>query len=208
MADMKFAAMGAGALLAASAMASHGRVVLTRGTVIPVTLSQNLSSDHSMPGDTFTCTVRSNYLGLPAGTRVRGVVDRAKPKTGDKPGTLSLSFTRLVMPSGKLYDIAGSPVGLDDKSVRTGADGRLVAKNGSGNHRLEYVGYGAGAGLALSLIGDQKHAVRNTILGAAAGLLAGALQKSDQHKTNNVLLKSGSSLGVMVGRDVDVTWKA
>ncbi len=204
---MRSGSMLVGAMvLAGPAIASHARVSLSRGTVIPVTLSQNLSSDHSLPGDTFTCNVRTNYLGLPSGTRVRGLVSKATPKSGNQPGTLSLQFTKLVLPSGRSYDIDGSPMGLDSKSVKTGGNGRLVAKNGSGNQRLTYVGYGAGAGLALSLLGNGHRKLENTVIGAGLGYLAGSLLKNDKKKTNNVLLKSGSSLGVMVGRSVNVTW--
>ena len=173
-------------------------VVFESGSVIPVRLDQNLSSDHSRSGDTFWVTVRSGYMGLPIGTRVQGVVRRAIVKTKDKPGVLLLEFNRIVLPNGRRTTIDGTPVGLDSKSVSTGKNGRLVAQSGVKNKRLTYVGYGAGAGALVALLGGSNRVVETTAIGAALGYLAGALEKGGQKQKNNVLLAKGTSLGVLL----------
>jgi hypothetical protein len=192
-------------LLAATAFAAPRKTVaLKTGTVLPVTLDRDLSSDHSRKGDTFTATVRSGYLGLPEGTQLKGIVRNAIVKTGDKPGVLVLEFTRIMPPDANSTAIDGSPVSLDSKSTTTGRDGRIVAKPGVKNKRLTYVGYGAGAGLLLSLLDGGKNTVRNTVLGAAAGYVIGALDKGGQKQPNNVQLKSGLAMGVLLHAPVAV----
>lgn len=182
----------------ASASATPLSIVMNAGTVIPVTLDQALSSDHSMKGDTFTATIRSRYLGMPEGTRVEGIVRAAVVKTNDRPGALVLDFVRVVTPNGSRTTIDGSPVGLDSKSVTTNRDGRLVAKSGTKNKRLTYVGYGAGAGALVSLLGGGKNFLQNTVIGGGLGYLVGALEKGGSKQTNNVTLKEGSTLGVVL----------
>lgn len=189
-------AMGLLGIGSASALAS--RVVLDAGTVVPITLDQNLSSDHSVKGDTFTATVKRGYMGLPDGTRIEGVVRNAVAKRGDKPGVLVLDFTRIVATGGRGEAIDGTPVGLDSKSVTTGKNGRIVAKAGTQSKRLTYVGYGAGAGALIALLGGGKGIIQDTAIGAGLGYLAGALEKGGQKNPNNVLLKKGSSMGVLL----------
>src|SRR5688500_4391589 len=77
-------ALVGGLLLAGNALALPAKVVLKTGTVVPVTLDKELSSDHARKGDTFTATVRSGYMGLPEGTQVSGVVRTAAPKAKGK----------------------------------------------------------------------------------------------------------------------------
>jgi hypothetical protein len=190
----------------ASAFAPPVRVTLGVGSVIPVTLDQNLSSDHSMKGDTFTATVKSGYAGLPNGTRVEGIVRNAVLKTKTKPGVLVLEFTRIISPNQAGTAIDGSPVGLDSKSVSTGSNGRLTARNGVKNKRLTYVGYGAGAGALYSLLGGGKRIVQDTVIGAALGYLGGSLEKGGQNKVNNVLLKSGNAMGVLLHKSAIVRY--
>jgi hypothetical protein len=174
------------------------RVALRAGTVLPVRLDSNLSSDNSMRGDTFTATVRSGYYGLPEGTKVDGVVRRVSPRTSNKAGFLVLGFTAIVLPNGRRTIIDGSPVNLDSKSVTTSANGRMVAKSGAKNQRLTYVGYGAGAGALVSVIDGGRNFLKDTAIGAGLGYLGGALEKGRSTQKNNVLLKGGTSLGVLL----------
>lgn len=174
-------------------------IKLNSGTVIPVKLDSELSSAQSYKGDTFTATVqdssKSNYYGLPSGTQVEGVVRSVKPKDGKHPGMLDLSFTRLVLPDGHSYHLNGSLISLDGKHVTKDKNGRITAVKGHRTDRLTYVGYGAGAGLLVSLLTDKKNVLRDTGIGAGLGYLFGALEK-DRSKVNDVTLKEGTSLGV------------
>src|SRR5262249_38253309 len=133
------------------------------------------------------------------GTKIEGVVTTAKVQHDKDPGVLELSFRRLRLPNGRSYPITGSLIGLDNKSVNKTSDGRLIAKPGHQTDRLTYVGYGAGAGLLISLFTHKT--LENTLLGAGLGYLFGSLQKSNP---SNVNLKSGTELGVRLDRSVTV----
>jgi len=179
---------------------------LDQGTVIPVKLEDKLSSDNSQPGDPFTATVKADsngtYLGLPAGTRIEGIVKDARPQMDRDPGVLDLSFRRVRTPDGRSYPIQGSLIGLDSKSVERTNDGRLVAKPGHKNDRLTYVGYGAGAGLIVGLL--TKKPLEDTAIGAGLGYLFGALDKSNNNP-KNVVLKPGTEMGVRVDSRMTVS---
>jgi hypothetical protein len=70
----KLTALSLGLLVAGSVLAAPPKAVtLKKGTMVPVTLDQALTADHSRRGDTFTVTVRSGYLGLAEGTQLKGI---------------------------------------------------------------------------------------------------------------------------------------
>ena len=186
-----------GAALWPAGAARHARrYVLDPGTVLLVRLNNTLSSKDSHSGDVFTAMVTDqDAYSLPAGTKVEGVVRSARPKHGKQPGALDLAFDRLVLPGGKAYDINGSVIGLDGKSVKSTANGRLVATPAHRNDRLTYVGIGAGAGLLVSVLTHRKSTFTDTLLGGGLGYLYGALQKGHSN-TRDVTLKSGTKVGV------------
>lgn len=198
-------AVGVTALSPVLAYGHARRVILDAGTVIPVKLNEKISSDSAQKGDTFTATVPNKgsdsmaYLALPPGTRIDGHVREARAKEGKNPGMLDLAFDRAITPDGHEYSINGSLIGLDNKSVQPDSNGHLVAKKAHRTDRLTYVGYGAGAGLVLGVLGDRKNIVRDTALGAALGYLGGALEK---HKSDvrDVTLKEGTKIGVRLDR--------
>src|SRR5689334_4721671 len=83
---------------AQSGQSSNDRVSLSQGTIIPVILKSELSSDGSVQGDTFTASVdgsKQAYNNILQGATVEGVVNEATPQSGNDPGTLSLAFTSL-----------------------------------------------------------------------------------------------------------------
>lgn len=179
---------------------------LDAGSVIPVRLKDTISSNDSQKGDRFTATIRTDdtsesYLGLPAGTKVDGVVRAARPKRDKDPGVLDIAFDRLILPDGRSYAIDGSLIGLDNKSIERKSDGRMVAKPGHKNDRLTYVGYGAGAGLIVGLL--TKHALEDTLIGGGLGYLFGSLQKGHSD-ARDVVLKPGTEMGVRLDRRVNV----
>lgn len=180
---------------------------LDAGTVIPVKLQRELSSKNNGEGDKFTTVVKADadgYSGLPEGTIVEGVIRAARQKEGKEAGYLDLAFKRIVLPSGRSYDIDGSVIGLDSKSVDKKPDGRLVAKQGKKNNRLVYAGYGAGAGALVGLLGGGKLKLENILIGGALGYLAGSLEKG-KSETRDITLKQGTEIGVRLERSVTVS---
>ena len=176
---------------------------LDAGTVIPVTLDRQLTSNGNQKGDHFTASVKADngYLGLPQGSVVEGVIMEAKPKQGNDPGVLDLAFRRIRLPNGRAYAITGSTIGLDNKSVTHNANGKIVAKSSSKNNRLTYVGYGAGAGLLASVLSGGKLHLENIGIGAGLGYLIGSLEKNRKHP-NDVNLKAGTQVGVRLDKSL------
>jgi hypothetical protein len=172
-------------------------VMLSAGTVLPVTLDQSLSSSKNAHGDRFTATLSKDSAGLLAGTKVEGFVEAARPRSGNKPGMLELKFDRLDLANGDSYPLHGSLIGLDDKSVFE-RDGRMVARRSDVN-RGAYTGVGAGAGLVVGLIGHRP--LEDTAIGALLGFGAAALQGQQVH---NVILDPGTEFGVRLNSDVSI----
>ena len=130
------------------------------------------------------------------GATISGVVRHATPRSGDTPGTLDLAFTRLHLSDGRTVTISGSPASLDTKDLTTRTDGVLVAKKTSKDNRLTYAGYGAGAGLLVSLLtGDKKIKIEDILLGGLAGYGAASVLKGPQ-QVHDVDLKPGTEIGV------------
>jgi len=176
------------------------RIVIPSGTVVPVKLDTDLSSNESREGDTFTATVVNGdeSAGLPDGTRVKGVVSEAIPSKNGKPGVLTLDVNRLVFPDGDTQRITAKVASLDSKSVTRDDSGRLVAKKSNNNEQLKWVGIGAGAGLLLSTV-TKGNTLVDTLLGAGAGYLYNQLQRKG---AGNVHLGSGTEFGVRLNHQV------
>jgi hypothetical protein len=183
------------------------RITLGVNSVIPVSLSSELSSDRSREGDKFMADIRTdgqdNYGGIPAGSRIEGHVVMAKAKEGNNPGVLQLAMDRLVFTDGTSQQIDGSLVGLDSKSVDRNDDGTLRAKPGQATAKdpLVYVGYGAGAGAVLALL-TKGNLVTDTVIGGALGYLLNVLQKNNTNP-KNVTLTAGTQFGVRLNRQID-----
>ena len=176
------------------------QVVLDPGTVIPVKLDTELSSNQAQVGDTFTATVDDSkpaYRAIMQGATVDGVVREVTPQAGDQPGTLRLAFTRLRLSDGQAYSISGGPTSMDTKNLTTRSNGVLVAKTTHKDQRLTYTGIGAGAGLLLSVLHGGKIRIEDVLIGAGLGYGAGSLLKGPQ-QVHDVDLKPGTEMGVLL----------
>ncbi len=172
------------------------------GTVIPVELDQPLSSRANREGDRFTATVKtgSDDGGLPAGTRIHGVVTEATPASGGKPGIIDVDFNRITFPGSATRAMKGSLTSLDSGTVERDASGKLIAKNRRGADRLKWVGVGAGAGAIIAVL-TKGNAITNVLLGAGLGYLYNELSNQ---KVGDVELKAGTDFGVMLDSSLRV----
>jgi len=174
------------------------------GDVIPVTLNDSISSANSHPGDTFTATVQSDQPGYRrlSGDIIKGHVTDVEHSHHKHPGRLSVQFDKLTTQDGKVFDIDGSPIGLDDNSVTTNADGTFVAKSTEKKKTLEYAGIGAGAGTVLGILGGGGLRLGTILLGAAVG--AGIGEAGHGKKVgHDVFLDSGTKIGVQLNSGFD-----
>jgi len=172
------------------------------GTVIPVTLDEEITSSTARQGDRFTATVRSgnnDYMGLPIGTKIEGRVVAAKAKEGNNPGMLELDFRRVMLPNGRVQQIDGSLIGLDDRSVEMDSNGVYTARAEKKDERIVYAGYGAGAGLLVGLL--TKKPLEGALLGGVLGFLFGEVQRNQQRPAD-VRLRRGTEFGVRLDKDL------
>ncbi|MEQ1934069.1 MAG: copper amine oxidase N-terminal domain-containing protein [Fimbriimonadaceae bacterium] len=178
-------------------------MTVVAGTVMPLSLSQKLSSKESRVGDIFKASLDTNgladYQGIPNGSILEGHIDSANAKNGNTPGVLGLSFDRIRLPDGQIVPVTGTLIGLDKDSV-IDENGRLVAKPGKVNDNLKYVGIGAGGGALIAILG-KGNLLTNTLIGGALGFLFAELQK-DPAKARDVTLESGSKFGVRLTREL------
>jgi len=192
--------------VASAAVYRNGdQVILDPGTVIPVTLNDELSSSRSEVGDTFTANVdtsRDAYNSLLSGAVVEGVVRDVTPQSGNDPGTLKVAFTRLRLLDGSSTVISGKPTSLDSKNLTVGSNGLLVAKAGAKDQSLTYAGIGAGAGALISLLGGGKLKIEDLLIGGGLGYVAGQIMKQKNQEVHNVDLKPGTPMGVLLGDTV------
>lgn len=167
------------------------------GDVIPVTLDETVTSEYAHPGDKFTATVDSSQAGYHRlrGASITGHVTDVRHSDGKRPGRLGVQFDRLTTRNGQSYTITGSLIALNDKSLKTNADGVLVAKNTEKKKTLQYAEIGAGAGTVLGILGGGGIRVGTILLGGALGAAAGQLSPGKK-QSHDVNLKAGTKLGV------------
>jgi len=149
-----------------TASASSPSGVVASGTSISVSNGAKVCSNALTVGDRVTATTNSpisatNGVSIPAGARVGLVVTTSK-SSGSQGDAAALEFdVRSLTFGGETYTVAGS-VATDAVVIeRKGGDGKKVA-----------VGAAAGAVIG-NIIGGGSRAQR-TVVGAAAGGLAGA----------------------------------
>jgi len=191
---------------AAAAQSRMAGITAQAGTVIPVTLDRTLTSNSAIEGDTFTATVQTGdngtYIGLPAGTKIEGVVKTAVAHQDSDPGVLGLDFRRIALPDGRSFAIAGSLVGLDNKSVTRSESGTLTAKSTNKADVKAYVGYGAGAGLLVAIL-TKRNPLEDALIGAGLGYVVNQLQQN-HNDPKDVVLAQGTELGVRLDQSLAI----
>lgn len=188
-----------------SQVAGVRTISVPQGAVVPVTLDTQLSSETARVGETFTASVVSEQAGdseFPVGTKVEGVVREATAKTGDNPGVLDLDFRTVVTPDGTRHAIQGGLISLDNDSVTSTQQGRIMAKNSTASDnksRNKTVIIGAGAGFLLGKL-LKKNSIVTAVLGAAGGYLYD--NKKNKDKVAEAVLPQGTKLGLRLDRTV------
>lgn len=173
------------------------------GVVVPVTLDQGLSSATTRVGEPFTATVKSVRAGdseFPPGSKVEGVIIESTPKHGSEPGVLALDFRSVTLPDGSRYSFSGDLVSLDNKSVSTNANGRLIAKNSNKSNKLKVIGIGAGAGYVIGKVLLKKNGGLSAVLGALGGYLYDA--NKNKNRSAEATVPAGTAIGVRMNNAV------
>ena len=149
-------------------LAAQARVVLPEGTVVIVRTAEPLESSTCKVGETFETivsdTVRvDNYVVIPAGSRIRGVITFAQPATRQRSGVLEVSFNRLTLPGGQAFSMSGKLTSTD------AAERRQIESDP--NARVVLVGGRGGVGAAIAGAGSENSPA-SSILAALGGMLS------------------------------------
>ena len=135
------------------------------GTLIDLTLDEELSTESSSTGDRFTATVErpitvDDYLMIEAGTKVAGLVTAVQKPDGDRPGVIKLDVVSVELPGGVV------PLEAEVQSVET-----EIEKGSSTAEDAARIGVTTAAGAILGrVIGGSTE---STVIGAAVGAAAG-----------------------------------
>ncbi len=192
------------ALLVALAVPTLAQTtVIPRYTVIPVVLDNGLNSAVSKVGDVFySHCAGTDCGGFPVGTQFKGKVTGVVRASGTTPGQIDVQFTHAILPGGTVVPISGLLSSLNSNAVVTDPQtGRLTARTTSRNDRNKFIAYGAGAGILIGVL-SRSNILKGALIGAAAGWLAGALQRGKP--AGNVDVPPGTEFGIMLTNAVTV----
>lgn len=159
-----------GVALSATALGAQGRVVLPENSVILVRTTTALESNTARVGQTFETIVSDSvgadqYIVIPAGSRIRGVVSFVQPADRQRSGVIEVNFDRLTLPGGASYP-------LDGKLTSTNATERRQI-DADPNARVVLVGGRGGVGATIAGAGSEQSPVSG-ILAALGTLLSQA----------------------------------
>jgi peptidoglycan hydrolase-like protein with peptidoglycan-binding domain len=155
------------AFVTASAASAQIRPVLPAGSVIIVRTTGPLESASARSGQTFETNVDESvgvdeYTVIPAGSRIRGVVNLARPATRQQSGVIEVVFDRLTLPDGSTLPITGKLTSTDT------TERRQITSDP--NARVVLVGGRGGIGAAIAGAGTGRSA--NNVFSALGGMLS------------------------------------
>ena len=175
-------------------------------TVIRVRMDTELNSRSARVGDRFSTTVTEPVYGggsgvdvIPVGSKVWGRVSSVRRAQRRTPGTITVGFNQVELPSGVRHTMNGSLTSLQTDDVNSDNEGTV---SGRGNRKRDavFIGGGAATGAIIGAIaGGGKGALIGGIIGAGAGLLGSKLKKGHEVK-----VKSGTEFGVILNRAVSL----
>ena len=178
--------------LAVSGVSAQTRLVLPEGSVIIVRTSTALESSTAKVGQTFEAVVSDtvrvdNYTVIPAGSRVRGVVNFAQAANRQQSGVIGVNFDRLALPDGRIYNLVGKLTSTD------AAERRQIESDP--NARVVLVGGRGGVGAAIAGAGSENSPTSG-ILAALGSLLSEA---------RDVRVPAGTPLAVQLEQGLVLT---
>jgi hypothetical protein len=178
-------------------------VVVPAGTVIPVTLTNRITTQHAKDGDgvyakiAFPITI-NNKIVIPEGSHVRGRITevRRPGRVKGKP-ELTLNFQTLVLPSGITIPIYSSLAGAGGAGERKGE--ATVQGDSSKGEDAKTVGTTTAEGALIGVVADRgKGAVIGGVGGAAVGAAAVLLTRG-----KDLVLEPGTTLEIVLDRPVE-----
>src|SRR6266849_3165605 len=178
-------------------------VVVPAGTVIPITLTNRITTQHAKDGDgiygktAFPITV-NNKIVIPEGSSLRGkITEVRRPGRVKGKGELTISFQTLVLPSGITLPIYSSLGGVGGAGEKKGE--ATVQGDSSKGEDAKTVGTTATEGALIGVIADRgKGAVIGGAAGAAAGTAAVLLSRG-----KDLVLEPGTTIEIVLDRPLE-----
>ena len=178
-------------------------LVVEEGTVIPVSLITEVSTNHAKEGDgiyaqtIFPVTVNNEIL-IPVNSYVRGrVVNAKRPGKISGKAELTINFHTIILPSGLTLPIYGSLGGIGGVAERRGEasiEGRSSKGADAGTVATKTV-TGAGVG---AIAGRGKGLGIGAGIGAAAGVAQVLLTRGE-----DLTLTRGTTIEVVLDRPLE-----
>ncbi|HEX6186096.1 MAG TPA: hypothetical protein VFZ44_19560 [Pyrinomonadaceae bacterium] len=175
-------------------------------TVIRVRMDTELNSKTARVGDRFSTTVTEPVYGggsgvdvIPVGSKVWGRVSSVRRAGRRTPGSITVAFNQVELPSGARHTVNGSLTSLQADDVNADNEGSV---SGRGNRKRDavFIGGGAATGAIIGAIaGGGKGAAIGAILGGGLGTGARVYEREQDAE-----VKSGTEFGVILNRAVSL----
>jgi type IV secretion system protein VirB10 len=191
-------------IIAALLQQSAEPIVVPAGTIIPISLTNRITTKHARDGDgvygkvAFPITI-NNKIVIPEGSHVRGKISQIrKPGKVKGKGELTLTFQTLVLPNGTTLPIYTSLGGVGGAGERTGE--ATVQGDSSKGEDAKTVGTTAAQGALIGVIADRgKGAGIGAGIGGAAGAAAVLLTRG-----KDLVLESGTTIEIRLDRPLEL----
>jgi len=171
-------------------------------TVIRVRIDSQLNSKTARIGDRFSTTVTEpSYAGgievIPVGSKIMGRVSTVRRAGRRTPGSITVGFYQVQLPSGQGYAINGSLSSLQADDVNADNEGTVEGRSNRKRDAV-FIGGGAATGAIIGAIaGGGKGAAIGAILGGGLGTGARVYERE-----RDAEVKSGTEFGVILNRAV------
>ena len=176
-------------------------------TVIRVRMDTELNSKTARVGDRFSTTVTEPVYGgggsgvdvIPVGSKVWGRVASVNRAGRRTPGSITVAFNQVELPSGVRHTVNGSLTSLQADDVNADNEGSV---SGRGNRKRDavFIGGGAATGAIIGAIaGGGKGAAIGAILGGGLGTGARVYEREQEAE-----VKSGTEFGVILNRAISM----
>jgi hypothetical protein len=190
-------------ILAALLQQPSAAVVVPAGTVIPVSLTNRITTKHAKDGDgvyartVFPITI-DNKIVIPEGSHVRGkITEVRKPGRVKGKGELTLTFQTLVLPNGTtlpIYTSLGSAGGAGERRGEATVQG-----DSSKGQDAKTVGTTTAEGALIGVIADRgTGAAIGGGIGAAAGAAAVLFTRG-----KDLVLEPGTTIEIVLDRSIE-----
>jgi type IV secretion system protein VirB10 len=194
----------------AGAASTQPEFLVEKGTRVPLSLINSVSTKHASPGDriyletVFPILVNGRIV-IPPGSWVAGTVtDVKRPGRVKGRGELYVRFDSLTLPNGTTRDFRARIGALDGRASETlDKDEGKIRSEGNKSGDARSVGEATAAGASVGVIGGSAAgrpgmgALMGSAAGAAAGLVGVLLSRGP-----DAVLSRGETLDMVLDRDL------